>query len=76
MEIKVMVFGQLTDITGSGQISVKARDTDSLLLALQEAYPGLRFQKFAIAVDKKMIRENTQLTGSDEVALMPPFSGG
>jgi molybdopterin converting factor small subunit len=77
MEIQVMVFGQLTDITGSGLIGVKnVTDSNSLLLSLEEKYPKLADIKFAIAVDKKVITENTILNQASSVVLMPPFSGG
>jgi len=77
MDIQVMVFGQLTDITGSGMISVQdITDTKSLLAFLKEKYPKLSHTKFAIAVDKKIIIENTVLNPASSVVLMPPFSGG
>lgn len=77
MEIQVMVFGQLTDITGSGMICVQGiTDTKSLVAFLNEKYPKLSHTKFAIAVDKKIIVENTVLNPASTVVLMPPFSGG
>ncbi len=77
MDIEVMVFGQLTDITGSGLIGVKmVTDTNSLLQSLKEKFPKLSDTKFAIAVDKKVITENTILNQASTVVLMPPFSGG
>jgi molybdopterin converting factor small subunit len=77
MDIQVMVFGQLTDITGSGMIAVQdVTDTKSLVTSLKEKYPKLADTKFAIAVDKKVIKENTILNPASTVVLMPPFSGG
>ena len=77
MDIQVMVFGQLTDITGSGMICVPdITDTKSLVAFLKEKYPKLSDTKFAIAVDKKIIIENTVLNPASTVVLMPPFSGG
>jgi sulfur-carrier protein len=77
MDLQVMVFGQLTDITGSGMIGVEnISDTNSLLESLRDKYPKLADTKFAIAVDKKVITENTILNPASTVVLMPPFSGG
>jgi len=77
MNIQVIVFGQLTDITGSGLIGVEnISDTSSLLETLKKKFPKLADTKFAIAVDKKVIRENTVLNPASIVVLMPPFSGG
>jgi sulfur-carrier protein len=77
MDVQVMVFGQLTDITGSGLIGVEnIPDTNSLLETLKKKYPKLAYTKFTIAVDKKVITENTILNQASTVVLMPPFSGG
>jgi sulfur-carrier protein len=77
MEIQVIVFGQLTDITGSGLIWIKnVTDSNSILQYLKENYPKLADTKFAIAVNKKVITENTILNPASIVVLMPPFSGG
>jgi molybdopterin converting factor small subunit len=32
--------------------------------------------KYIIAVDKKVIQENTVISETSNVALLPPFSGG
>ena len=77
MDIQVMVFGQLTDITGSNLIWLSGiTDSDSLLAVLKENYPKLGESKFAIAIDKKIVRVNTPVFSGSTVVLMPPFSGG
>ncbi len=77
MTINIILFGQLTDITGAGSLTMKdVTDTDSLVVTLQIGYPALISSKFVIAVDKKVISGNTPLTNNCTVALLPPFSGG
>lgn len=77
MEIQITIFGQLTDITGSGRISLPAvGNTDELLAALKQQYPALGTAKFVVAVDKKIIQGNTAITAGSSIALLPPFSGG
>jgi molybdopterin converting factor small subunit len=77
MATEVMFFGQLTDITGSGRLQVMdARDTDSLKEKLFREYPALSAAKFRIAVDSKIINENTPISDGSRIAFMPPFSGG
>lgn len=77
MKINVIFFGQLTDITGTAAVTVEdINDTSSLLEHLNKTYPELANSKYTIAVDKKVIAENTKLTDDSTVALMPPFSGG
>ena len=77
MDIQVMVFGQLTDITGSNLSWLSGiTDSDSLLAVLKENYPKLRESKFAIAIDQKIVSENTPVLPGSTIVLMPPFSGG
>jgi molybdopterin synthase sulfur carrier subunit len=77
MTIEVMFFGQLTDITGSSKISVEdVADTDSLQQKLFQQYPSLSAAKFRVAVDNKIISDNTSIGQGSKLAFMPPFSGG
>jgi len=77
MKVKILLFGQLTDITGADTITLEGVvDTDSLAASLHGNYPGLINAKYVIAVDKKVISENTLLVNNSTVALLPPFSGG
>ncbi|MBL0340354.1 MAG: MoaD/ThiS family protein [Bacteroidetes bacterium] len=47
-----------------------------LKLFLSEAYPGIEKISFAISVNRIINPANELLTDGDEVALLPPFSGG
>ena len=51
-------------------------DTNSLVKELHSLYPALSDSKYMIAVNNKMVNENTILTENSTVALLPPFSGG
>ena len=77
MKVNIILFGQLTDITGADTVTLEdVVDTDSLVVTLHENYPALINSKYVIAVDKKVISANTLLTNNCTVALLPPFSGG
>jgi molybdopterin synthase sulfur carrier subunit len=77
MELQITIFGQLTDITESSRISLPSvSNTDELLAALKQQYPALGTAKFVVAVDKKIIQGNTEITANSSIALLPPFSGG
>jgi sulfur-carrier protein len=77
MEIQVMVFGQLTEITGSGMVRMSdITDTKGLENLLKEKFPKLTEMKFVIAVNKKIALENTPVSSDSVIVLMPPFSGG
>lgn len=52
------------------------KDSDELLKALNKEYPFLEDLKFSLAVDKKLVQERIPLKGNEEIALLPPFSGG
>lgn len=75
MEIKVISFGQIAEITGK-EFMVEALDLESLKLYLIQKFPELSDRKFAFAVNKKLVQENIILNQNDVVALMPPYSGG
>lgn len=77
MQINVIIFGQIADITGASSLTVEnVADTGQLVERLTAAYPALSNAKYAIAVDKKIIKENTPLNNDNTIALLPPFSGG
>jgi molybdopterin synthase sulfur carrier subunit len=75
MQITIMAFGQLAEITGVTFLA-EADDSDQLRLLLAERYPALKDKKYALAVNKQLITSRTILQESDTVALLPPFSGG
>ena len=77
MQVKVLIFGQLTDIIGLSEIHVNdVSDRDELVKMLNQQYPELADSKYAIAVDKKVISQNTAFADNSIIALLPPFSGG
>lgn len=77
MEINVLFFGQLSEVTKTSSLKLAdISDTDELQKKLENRFPSLAEMTFSIAVNKKMIQQKTILHAEDEVALLPPFSGG
>lgn len=77
MPLNIIIFGQIADITGANNITLEnVADTNQLVAQLTSAYPSLGSAKYAIAVDKKIIKENTLLNNNNTIAVLPPFSGG
>jgi len=77
MEINVLTFGQVADITSESSLKIPdVKNTDELIQLLEKRYPALKSIQYSIAVNKKMIQENTVLHHEDTVAILPPFSGG
>lgn len=75
MAVQIIAFGQIAETTGKA-LMTEATDTDSLKAWLQQNFPALENKKFAIAVNKKIVSGAVPLNENDEVALMPPYSGG
>ncbi len=73
--VKIITFGKLKEILGS-DFEEKSDNTDELQQKLSSKFPALQTLKLRIAVNQKIISENTQLNNNDVVALMPPYSGG
>ena len=77
MAIKVILFGQLVEETGKDMLEVEeVGDTDLLVQKLHQCFPQLGTVSYRIAVDRKLVAENTALSDGMTVALLPPFSGG
>ncbi|MDN3669654.1 MoaD/ThiS family protein [Echinicola jeungdonensis] len=79
--MKINAFGIAKDITGASQIEfpmeetfVKVKDLKSLLY---QKYPDLiNLPSLAISVNLFYASEETIVNKHDEVALIPPVSGG
>lgn len=77
MQINLIIFGRLVDITGKSAMTLSGiPDTNTLVKQMHELYPPLALNKYLLAVDKKIISGNTVLNENSTVAMMPPFSGG
>jgi len=77
MPIRIMIFGQLTDIINSSTLTLtNIADTNSLVSELNKRYPALAGTRYMMAVNKQTVTVNTVLKEDSIVALLPPFSGG
>lgn len=77
MQVRIMIFGQLTDIINTSTLTLTdIADTDGLVSELNKLYPALTGSNYIMAVNKQTIAVNTILTEDSIVALLPPFSGG
>jgi molybdopterin synthase sulfur carrier subunit len=77
MEIKILFFGPLAELSGKTSIMLEnIPDTDALLHQLMKQYPAISGRPYLVAVEKDIIESNTPLKHGDTVALLPPFAGG
>lgn len=81
--MNVLLFGITRDIVGQSTLTIPAGDAahlktvKSLKKFLRHTYPGLNAcTSLAIAVNKDYATEETVIEPMDEVALIPPVSGG
>ncbi len=77
MELTILAFGQIADITGRTTWQLSGiKDTDELKKFLHSEFPSLSSVHYRLAVNRRLVQDNIPLSQGDTVALLPPFSGG
>lgn len=79
----ILLFGITKDIIGSSSLSVpnaksaRLSTVGELKQYLQKSYPGLsKLSSLAVAVNSNYAGEDEPINQDDEIALIPPVSGG
>ena len=77
MKINIKYFGQIAEVTNrdSEIIEVSAKTISELTDWIYVKYPDLKNKDFKIAQNQELVSIETKITGN-EIALLPPFSGG
>jgi molybdopterin converting factor subunit 1 len=76
-KIRVLFFGRLRDVVGTNEIVASdIKDIEDLKRYLFEKFPRLKGEIFSVALNYEIIHTNENLKDNDEVALIPPVSGG
>lgn len=77
MNIDVIFFGVLTEVTGTSRKQyTDIRSFADLKHRIEDDFPEIVHYNFRIAVNNEIIDENPVLNDDDEVAYLPPFAGG
>lgn len=80
MKVKVLAFGIAKDIFGSTSIDIsldQATDIAQLKHLLEETYPKLKeLASYMVAVNDEYAQDTVIITEQDEIAIIPPVSGG
>ncbi len=80
MTIRLLTFGIARDICGGAQVAIElpqGATVQQLRQQLLQRFPRLLdLRAIAIAVNSEYARDEQVLHPSDEVALIPPVSGG
>ncbi|HBF64029.1 MAG TPA: molybdopterin synthase sulfur carrier subunit [Gammaproteobacteria bacterium] len=79
--VSVKFFAQLREVTGTEGVQVNALDLDGVFIELAKLYPEeviaqLRGDNVRVAINQELVNGNPALTAGDEVALLPPVTGG
>lgn len=72
----ILLFGSIAEKAGSPILRLEASSLAELHAALIARVPELRTMRYAIAVDRRVVTTDLVLTGSEEIAVLPPFAGG
>ena len=81
MQIRVKLFAILKDAAGAGELTLELPESatvESARNALLARLPALRsyLPRVAFAVNREYVKPDIELHPDDELALIPPVSGG
>ena len=80
MKYKINLFGITKDIVGSNIVEIEmsqSSNVESVLVKLKTNYPKLKdIKSMLVAVNSEYAEPNLILSENDEIALIPPVSGG
>jgi molybdopterin synthase sulfur carrier subunit len=74
--MEVLLFGMIAEKAGTDRLRTQASSLEALRQQLTERIPELAGLSFAIAVDRTIVHGEMPLTGTEEIAVLPPFAGG
>ncbi|HEX5168151.1 MAG TPA: MoaD/ThiS family protein [Cyclobacteriaceae bacterium] len=79
-KLKVKAFGITRDMIGERELVLNMDGEKTVMVlrkTLQEKYPAIRgLKSLLIAVNNEYADDSQQLSDNDEIALIPPVSGG
>ena len=80
MKVNVLAFGIAKDIFGGSSINVELPEhgtIGNLKQSLEDRYPRLKHLiSYMVAVNSEYAQDEGILTERDEIAIIPPVSGG
>jgi sulfur-carrier protein len=77
MKVKVLFFGVLAEVTGTGmKILEDVKTIEHLKQRIENDFPELVHYKFRLSLNDSFINRDALLSDGDEIAFIPPFAGG
>jgi molybdopterin converting factor small subunit len=76
-QIRLKAFGMLAEKLGVDSLEIEnPGSSEALRRLLLQQFPALQSLTFRMALDRKLIQAETDISAGQEIALLPPFSGG
>ena len=80
-KVSVLLFARLADIAGTRKTEIETGEglrVSDVLPILESSYPGMMGMSAVLryAVNREFVTEDHALHDGDEIALIPPVSGG
>ena len=80
MEVSVLLFGITKNLAGTQKLQLAVPESATVAdfkKLLQEKHPRLtELNSIAVAVNSEYAQDDTPINANDEIALIPPVSGG
>jgi molybdopterin converting factor small subunit len=75
--MKIKFFGILKELLGQEYLEVPfCTSSSELRIYLETQMPAIKNQTFTLAVNREIVTSEHMLKPDDEIACLPPFSGG
>jgi sulfur-carrier protein len=77
MQLNIKYFGLIAELTQCNEETLEFSNTtiSELLETLYNKYPELKTKDLQVAQNQEIVFNDTNISG-EELALLPPFSGG
>lgn len=77
MKVNVLFFGSLSTLGSGKTMEIETNDDlEKLINHLAHQFPALKNYKYRIAINQEVVTGTRELRDGDEIAFLPPFSGG
>lgn len=77
MQLNIKYFGLIAEVTTCNEefLETKSKTVSELREVLYTKYPNLKNKDFQIAQNREIVTNDSKISG-EEIAVLPPFSGG
>lgn len=79
MKVKILAFGIAKEIFGTNHLTIEfdGHTSQHLRTGLSKQYPRLeQLSNYMLAVNSEYVEMEMEINNEDEIAIIPPVSGG